>query len=275
MSYFQVPFLRDLIPGLLSDFSSLKILYEALPQDLWKLNSPYDLTVPLLADDNFWREIFYQKFNPERTYTMDYKLNFFYYGGVSYLTRTWKILVQTVERIEKEESLYELFWVGSQLGSLKLMQYAMKDKITIDTLNDSISFAAQNGHLFLVKYLIDQGANPNYDADKPFRLAAGEGHIEVIKYLTDPASRALDPKGPAWKAADISAVEHNALRLAAFHGHIEVVKFLIDHGADVRARSNQALIQAAVHHHPKVVQLLLDNGADPNVLTKEERKMYL
>ena len=77
----------------------------------------------------------------------------------------------------------------------------------------ALRYAANNGHLEVVKYLIDKGADVRAWSDYALRLAANNGHLEVVKYLID-------------KGADVRALNDYALRYAAFNGHLEVVKYL-------------------------------------------------
>ncbi|XP_033750497.1 ankyrin repeat, PH and SEC7 domain containing protein secG-like [Pecten maximus] len=110
-----------------------------------------------------------------------------------------------------------------------------------------LSGAAEGGHIDMVNFLLDRGADPA-ESDALSGAALG-GHIEIVKILLD-------------KGADVN--KSDALSGAAGGGHIEIVKILLDKGADV----NKAypLIQAASRGHEDTVRLLLRNGADWNQL---------
>ena len=82
--------------------------------------------------------------------------------------------------------------------------------------------AAQEGHLHIVKYLIEEKrCNPScQDANKitPLYLASMKGHLDTVKYLTvdkncDPAVRDDQNMTP--------------LHIAAHNGHYDVDRFLI------------------------------------------------
>ena len=43
--------------------------------------------------------------------------------------------------------------------------------------------AAKNGHLDVVRYLVERGADVHADDDEAMRWASRNGHLEVVKYL--------------------------------------------------------------------------------------------
>ena len=78
--------------------------------------------------------------------------------------------------------------------------------------NYALRWAAENGHLEIVKLLIPV-SDPKAGGSYALQLAATKGHLEIVKLLI-PVS---DPK----------AGGSYALRLAAENGHLEIVKLLI------------------------------------------------
>ena len=49
--------------------------------------------------------------------------------------------------------------------------------------NCTIILASKKGHLEIVIYLTEQGANIRMQNDKALRLASQNGHLEVVKFL--------------------------------------------------------------------------------------------
>ncbi|OUM61687.1 hypothetical protein PIROE2DRAFT_26240, partial [Piromyces sp. E2] len=48
--------------------------------------------------------------------------------------------------------------------------------------------ACKNGHIDVVKYLVEQGANihqENYNYDTPLYIACKNGHEDIVKYLVE------------------------------------------------------------------------------------------
>ncbi len=92
--------------------------------------------------------------------------------------------------------------------------------------------AAEEGHLEVVRWLLDQGARPNLHDDKGETAlieAAEEGRREVVALLLD-------------RGAIIDGHDHRgrtALMKAVMEGHTEVVALLLQRGAAVGLIDNQ------------------------------------
>ncbi|KAF7854142.1 uncharacterized protein EAF02_011760 [Botrytis sinoallii] len=122
----------------------------------------------------------------------------------------------------------------------------------------AMHYAAANGHIEIVRILIEAGANasisqPDDDYNTPLDLAARKGHKEVLKFLLE-------------NGADINgnSVGANALHTAARAGMKDMVQFLLNAGAQVNATSSikgDALQSASSEGRVEVVKLLLENGA--------------
>ena len=133
--------------------------------------------------------------------------------------------------------------------------------------------AAQNGHVAVVRALLEQSADSNRAKEDtgatPCYIAANNGHFDAVRLLlghkADPnQARTDDGRTPIFTAAK--------------NGHIDVVELLLEHNAD----PNQAMVHvggpvtpkndagttplftAANHGHVGIVAYLLEHGADPN-----------
>jgi ankyrin repeat protein len=92
----------------------------------------------------------------------------------------------------------------------------------------------------------------------PLIAAAGDGHVDVVRLLLD---KGADPNL-------IVPGDGTALIAAAGDGHTDVVDLLLQRGADVNLAAEgdeTALIQAAGDGHLGVVKLLVSRGADVNL----------
>ena len=92
--------------------------------------------------------------------------------------------------------------------------------------------AAGNGHLAVVKFLIDEGADLQQCGlmrDTPLHRAAHNGHLQTVKYLLE--------EGAELDALDVG--DNTALHWASMRGHVEIVKELLEQGADKTITNNE------------------------------------
>jgi len=123
----------------------------------------------------------------------------------------------------------------------------------------ALSWAAEHGHLEIVKFLVKHGADVNTLVlnGGTALTAACEwgGHIEVAKYLIS-------------KGADLEARADSdgftPLVAASYQGHTDLVKFLIACGADIHVDHGAPLEWAALFDQFGTVNALLDAGANPD-----------
>jgi ankyrin repeat protein len=157
---------------------------------------------------------------------------------------------------------------------------------------NALTRAAEGGHLNLVRFLVNRGADVNaVDQSGMTALmhAAERGHFEIVELLVKHRAdvNAVNKDGKtAWMIAcndDISTYlaknvdKTNVLTRAAKGGHLGLVRFLVQNGADVKAVDNfgmTALMHAAERGHLGVVEFLLEKNPDldkvdtTNVLTR-------
>ncbi|QNP48374.1 ankyrin repeat domain-containing protein [Diaphorobacter aerolatus] len=114
----------------------------------------------------------------------------------------------------KQEELYQYCYDGN-LQEVQRMIEVEKAKLNSDE-GYAIRVAAANGHLPLVRYLADSGANLNLHAfgNTALTQAAEDGHLEVVKFLLD-------------RGADINAHDQKVLLSAANYGQPEIVDYLL------------------------------------------------
>ena len=133
-----------------------------------------------------------------------------------------------------------------------------EEELDLEVLEDAFNHAAGEGHLEIVKLLIDLGVDARADdseaTDGPLRRAAENGHVEIVRLL-------LLEHGADARAADRKGTDA-PLRLAAGNGHVEVVRLLLlEHGADARAADSEgtdAPLRLAARGQRGNVSLLYD-----------------
>ena len=144
-------------------------------------------------------------------------------------------------KIVKDTPILELLFVACKEGELEIMKYAIHNG---ESKDNALRLSAENGHLHLVKYLIEvEKADISYNEHESLRWASVFGHYEVVKYLLE-------------NGADVHASHDAALKWGAFHGHLNVVKLLAESSANIHASNDFALLTAQDRQHFEIVKYL-------------------
>ncbi|TKA40658.1 hypothetical protein B0A49_13692, partial [Cryomyces minteri] len=121
--------------------------------------------------------------------------------------------------------------------------------------------ASDNGHMDIVKILLDRGANVNVQAEyfvTALQAASAKGHEKIVELLLNGGAN-----------DDVEASHYGtALQAASATGFKKTVELLLNRGANVNVEAGRygtALQTASAHGHEKIVELLLDRGANVNV----------
>ncbi|CAM0142198.1 ankyrin repeat-containing protein [Umbelopsis sp. WA50703] len=138
---------------------------------------------------------------------------------------------------------------------------------TADTVDD-ILYCARYGELeeltnanFPTSYLLAADESGN----TALHMACANGHLEVVKYLVEKIASLDD----AAKYINYQNEQGNAaLHWAALNGHLEIVKLLVtSHGADMKIKNSAGrspIYEAQAYNHDKVAEFFLSAMVEEN-----------
>uniref|UniRef100_A0A0A9WC50 Ankyrin repeat and KH domain-containing protein 1 n=1 Tax=Lygus hesperus TaxID=30085 RepID=A0A0A9WC50_LYGHE len=148
---------------------------------------------------------------------------------------------------------------AAQEGHLDLVRYLLEANADVNaqtqTGDTALTYACENGHTEVAKLLLQYGADLEHESEggrTPLMKACRAGHLCTVKFL-------LSQNANVNKQTTNN--DHTPLSLAAAGGHIAVVELLLAHSANPfhKLKDNSTmLIEAAKGGHTNVVQLLLD-----------------
>jgi ankyrin repeat protein len=146
---------------------------------------------------------------------------------------------------------------ASEVGDLERVKSALKieqqnnaeDQEPSFFINEALRLSSENGHLEVVKYLVENGAD---NINNPLRVSSENEHLSVVKYLVE-------------KGADIHISDDYPLRVSVDNGNIDMVKFFISSGANLDASKGEALLTSISDNRNDIANLLLSSGADIHI----------
>ena len=185
-----------------------------------------------------------------------------------------------LEQLEHNEKLI----VAADKGDLEEVIRLVNEGAGIDHQNTTLKMAAMNGHLEVVKYLVEHFHDSN-----AVRYASSKGHLDIVKFLVSQGSdiRSHDCVLAFYRAAEDGNFEiveyfvdqgadikndNNAIYWACVKGDLKMVKFLVSRGADIITQP--VVIWACDRGHFEIVKYLLSQGADVEFFDEAEGIIY-
>lgn len=197
------------------------------------------------------------------------------------------LVKQLIEEDKLKDHLHNngvLGWAARN-GHLQIVKYLIEEAEVKFHITDELAlfWAAHTGQLTILKYLIGAGAEYNY---RILRTAATDGHLSIVKYLIEELDVDIDDDDKNYSIAvaaengHISIVKYLneiikvhtwldfSLSMAAQHGHLHVVKYLVEE-TGANSHDGEALNLAVIDEHISVIKYLIEEaGVNTNKISK-------
>lgn len=142
--------------------------------------------------------------------------------------------------------------ISSSYGGHVLFVISLINKFGNEQIDEALKHASMRGHDIIVKYLVDNGANPSANNNCAFRHAIYHNRLSIVKYMVE-------------NGVEIDANNGHAICLATQRENWSVVKYLIKNKADVKVDNNFVFKRAIINNHCKIVDLLVEAGTNIHI----------
>jgi ankyrin repeat protein len=171
------------------------------------------------------------------------------------------------------------FYVTAFCGS-EALELLLKNGFTIDSTDkdghDLLWIAANSGNVDVIKYLVENGANLNFNtydpgSEDPLKSAIYYGYHDAVKYMLEKGAQfninevtGYDGDGAGWDA-NYGLSPTSSIQAAAMNGDTKMLDILQEYGYPFNENTYYVGLEFAIAFQQfDVLNYFLEKGADPN-----------
>lgn len=177
------------------------------------------------------------------------------------------LISQNVDTRDHDNMRTTPLMYAARAGRVENVRFLLQENRSIPAFKDrlgyaAIHYAAEYGHIDVVKLLLDSGvkvAVPGPDRKTLLHIAAAKGNFELVQFLVENGAKVL--------ARD--KFKRTPLLLACKNGNLRVASYLLQQGSlfdDPDSSGNTPLHYACAYGYPEVIDVLVQAGANPNAV---------
>ncbi len=157
--------------------------------------------------------------------------------------RDQQVFFDLIKQINFDDSGYAMRWASIN-GHIQIVNFLIENGADVHALNDiAIKSAIENHHINIAKLLLDVGVNIVYN-DIIYR-ASIYGHLDILEHILN-----LGVPVKKFEPAVMKSIENR---------HLHIIKFLADIGVDFEEKSHEMLCIASENGDYDTTKYILDN----------------
>ena len=145
------------------------------------------------------------------------------------------------------------FLEASRIGDVETVRDKIRNSSKDVDVNEALCYASKEGHIDIVRLLVEKGADPNYHkwSWTPLALSVYNNHFEIVKFLVDKGANVnAESKEKAYVIKDKRIIEQGGY----YYYQVESVK-----------KGCTPIFDAINQKNLEMVSFLLKKKANPNI----------